>query len=408
VKSEKYPGLRNRFINELRTLLGDKELHLSSEIFKSLSEGGVFNTEELIHIESNIGNLMTYAKSNGVVVSPGTRRGYKLADNEDQEIGSETEPMQQEELPPQRKRKKQWESLLHLPATLVLSSTFRCLACSQRKKQKNNIQLSNPDMVLVRDRYSAMLGDWSPSHPESSGVLDNLKNFTTEPRMVISSVELKWDISTREEFLTAIAEAISNSSWANEPWLIFMQDPNRGLDNHPMRDMALLAVARRVDLGIGELVLHDDVLEIKIHNPPSSRRDMPLSLNNDFDIKALLMAYEAITSFNEEGGAYCEDRETDIEKMAVLLLKAIKNLSLQDGFTTLEQFLDSLGRLKEAGDKILPSILELSRNHLLEAVGLDDSEYASIKSQLEKEMLEHIYAAEREELWAKLEALEFI
>ena len=363
--------------------------------------------EETAYMQNNGANLMTFAKAEGRLISMGKKQGYRLpGPSEVQPVSSVSSHMHEADEDDDSEPNtaatasvRQWEGFLHFAATLVLSKAIKGLVVSLPKAQGEQASFSNPDMVVVRDRYSHL-------EEELESHLDAIRQFGAEARYVLSSVELKYGIKNRKNFILAVSETTANSSWANESWLVFMQQPSvdrSGMDKFP--DENMLEIARRSEVGVLEIIVATDgsYLDYMTHVYAKTRPVLTVTTSNELDTKYLQIAKDALESFRQKEK---DATPRPVQRAVALLRQANKNLEKQAGFGSDEALSTSLVALRTANPLDYTKIAEALPETLMDAAG--DLEWSGQETAIANALDEcRMSAGERRQLHDRLRMIGF-
>lgn len=334
-----FPGLQEKFENVLKGILNDEKIYQTNDIIKKLKEKKeVLTDAEIEDLTNNWANYISRAKRHEVIISHGTKQGYQLnkeimqseeskEQTSNESISSPASPVDvQNEL----KIRENWESLMHLPTTILLSYEFSARLYSL-KQRTSKMKWANPDMLMIRNSQGYTSEDNQISHE----ILDLVD---TTPKYILSSIELKYGMGrSRTNVLSALSETAINGNWANENWLVYMDNPE---DPSVFEDDSMEYAQTN---GIG--IIKIEVLNGKSKDAPElsmivispAKIRHQLLLNSDFtkDGKksGLVSAIEAIVSEYNEKGSYL-DYQYNYAKLAELLIQAFDNLLIQPGFSS--------------------------------------------------------------------------
>ncbi len=388
------------FTPESPTLSGPEILQRAIATIKPLPD-------QLAYMQNNGANLMTFAKAEGKLISLGRKKGYRLpTPSEALAISAEsvrpTATDEQEESESKADVARQWEGFLHFPATLVLSKKFKGVVVSLPKAQGEQAYYSNPDMVVVSDRYAHLEGDLDEH-------LEVIRQFGAEARYVLTSVELKYNIKNRKNFILAVAETTANSSWANASWLVFMQQPSVDRDiGDKFPDENSLEIARRSQIGVLEIIVaaDGDYLDYIPHVYPTTRPALTIETSKIFDTKYLEIAKDALDIFKQSEK---DTVRSPVQRVAALLKQATKNLEKQTGFRTTEAMETVIDSLRLANQADCDMIVKSLPDTLMDVAGAlqlegDAEVMATIEDALDKCRMG---GSERRELRDKLRKIGF-
>lgn len=382
-KALKFPELQSKFERAVATILVERSPLSGAELLKASdqrAEAFSLTAPELADLVVNSANYFTRAKQNGVLISNGKSRGYALAPNavaavasrrddssaEDGEASesrvdlSDLLPLPAGGSPVEGVRNQQWESLLHLPASLVLARRFGARVLSLAKITDRGAKWGNPDILMVR---SSPLETLEPFLREREIDVSKFRLVDETPQAILSSIELKFGLAgNRSLWFQAVAETAANSLWANEAWLVFME-----LESVPgSLDRELLALARSAEIGILELVLrHDDgvYFDVVEHRAAVIRPRLRVAdMDPEQRIGLLGSAHRLLADFVEAGTFL--DADGNANKARVLLMQALCNLRSQTGFggRPLSEALAPMGR----NQSFLGALAVASLDHVAE------------------------------------------
>ncbi len=341
-RNYKYPGLQEKFENVLTKVLAGRESVSVREVKTMVASAGVefgIDPEQLADIGLNFSNYATRAKDAGVLISGGPWAGYRLARASvasDHPAAPDTIRVPRQALfgvqaasLEQPKTRQHWESFLHLPLTIALSSRFSSTVLSL-PTATDAVRWGNPDMLMVR---ANTLVQAEEDDSELDAELFQLVDAT--PQCVLSSIEVKGGLERdRAQMFTSISEAAANSRWANEAWLVFMdwEPSEQGLDDD------VVSLARSVEVGLLEMRYEQKAgtLRTIVHHAAPIRTslrvdDLKLSTR---ERSGLLRHAQKLLAGWQEGVEYFLAREGDELKALQLARQSVQNLRRQKGFTS--------------------------------------------------------------------------
>lgn len=382
-KSLKFPDLQSKFERALVATLGGSPMSGSQLLAEVERQADNFEmtSAELADLVANSANYFTRAKQNGVLVSHGRHRGYSLASGPEDATapragdaapstarsavfsGERGEGGPSLEADPQMGRNQQWESFLHLPASLVLARRFGARVLSLPKVADRGAKWGNPDMLMVR---SSPLDTLGPFLRTKDIEVSEFRLVDDSPRAILASIELKFGLGrNRSAWFQAVAETAANSLWANEAWLVFAEPEGA---SEPL-DSELLALARSAEIGILELALRDDdrsAFEPVEHRTAVTRPRLRVA---DMDpgqrIGLLTAAHGLLTDFQSEGTFL--DEEGNANKARELLQQGLSNLGQQTGFVD-RRLSEALEPMRRARPDVLRRLVEASLEQVTELV----------------------------------------
>lgn len=192
----KFPGLQQRYEAALKEILSDGSALKAREIVDAVrSNAAVFSiTEpECDDLGANFANYTARAKTAGVLISDGPWAGYRLvptAGAVSKASGlapiAALEPSGAPAGETDTERKYQfWESFLHLPVTIALSSQFGARVVSLQNAA-DLVRWGNPDMLMLRASALERLSDFDPElRVDLFGMVD------ATPECILASIEVK-------------------------------------------------------------------------------------------------------------------------------------------------------------------------------------------------------------------------
>lgn len=359
-RRKKYPELQTKFERFLASLRIGK-VYSTNELLNELKNNkSDFNIsdEEYSDLENNSANYIYRAKKDALLISLGTRKGYKVSLN-NTEI-SETDELESiddlQEKPSDQDRKtgnQNWESLLHFITTLLLSKEFNALIKSL-PPSTNRLKWANPDCIMIRDY-------WSDGESKYDFKRDLLNKVDSSPDYILSSIELKFNIgNTRSNILNALAETAINGGWANENWLVFMNGDT--IEDETKFDNDSLDFAKRNGIGIIEIVFDEaDGGGIRLDTHLTAKKHHTVRFNSDFaqsgNKGTLLKEIEEIIETYTDNGSYL-DEDGNYIKLGELLFQAYENVEKQPGFTGKLNFKEGVSNLDKNNPKLLRTLLK--------------------------------------------------
>jgi hypothetical protein len=415
-KPLKHPDLQKKFeallCAELRTTS-----HMPSadilETAKEKREQFNLRPDELEDLMVNSSNYFARAKQNGVLVSHGKRRGYSLAagvaNSNDTPLVALNDPtrpvtvappaceVENDVQAPERAVNLQWESFLHLPASLALAQRFGARVLSLPKASDRAVKWGNPDMLMIRPSAIESL-DYFLRQRDID--ISRFRAVDDSAKAILSSIELKFDLRrNRSKWFQAVAETAANSLWANEAWLVFV-DAERSTE--PL-DRELLALARSAEIGILELALRSDdgdYIEVIEHRPATVRARLRVGdLDAEQRCGLLSGAHQLLVDYERDGSFL--DAEGDVHVARVLLQQALQNLQEQTGFSR-RSLADALAPLREANGDFVGRVARASIDLVQELIPrAEDTAWPELQRAIRKT----VFADEAELLQHDLEAL---
>jgi hypothetical protein len=386
----KYPGLQQRYEQALSKLLADGQTLKAREILDGVrqkaSDFGI-SPGECDDLDANFANYTARAKDASVVVARGPWGGYKLssvagaegdavaASPTATELSSADDSAQ-----PSRKPSQYWESFLHLPLTVALSSHF-----SGRVKSLSNscnpTKWGNPDMLMLRPSALTQMRD---RNPELDPTLFRLVDVT--PECILASIEVKACRGRNRAFLfSSISETAANSRWANEAWLVFV-------DRNPTEqeiDEDVVSLARSVEVGLLEIRVEskddpeskdgpEDTLRTVLHLRPVLHHAAPtrptLRVGELGSARAdiLLAAQDLLRAWQQNDVLTFLDVERAERKGRVLIQQALDNLCTQRRFIEPARLADLIGSwaCSDEDRKYVRDLLEATVVSVADAAGV--------------------------------------
>jgi len=391
----KYPELQAKFESALRTILAGSEKMSSPMVLAKIEEAAGslgIGEAELADLKTSSRNYFGRAKTNEVVVAVGRgpKSGYALVGDADTagmpakaspdtqtQMGARPsagaqrggEQRDDGDVPPAvegKAKPKNWESLIHFPATIALANRCDAEGTSLPPKQLN-VLWGNPDMLAVRD------GDLESVLREmETGIVDMLGQVHSAPQLVLTSVELKYDCAARRAvFFPALAETAANSSWANEALLLYFEPARGGEVQAP--DEEAIVLARQLGVRTARLFIRvsgdgEPSLYWEDLTKPEIRPNLSL-VDRHADARALLSAAaDSIRRF--DGDSSYTRQEGNTNMAARLLVSAAMNLRCQTGF---RDPATGFRLLEQTDAAAVAEICRASINMLAEAFELKDA-----------------------------------
>ena len=370
-----YPALRQKFERLLREYLQVDEPMLSPKILTLANDNAGnlnMNESELAFLSNNLHNQLRKAEREGIIVSAGKKRGYRLSKDIDEifpkdETQSDKKKKNKPSKAKSQKTEEPWESLLHLPISIALAKELDCLVCSLPTTTGKTLW-GNPDILFIRSTPSRNLFE----HDKDLD-LEIFKRVDDTPELILASAEIKYLSARRSDFFQAIAECAANSRWANETWLIFARDENKG---EPVEE-DILSLARSSEVGLFEIFVDpEDVDEpellIKVHHEAPTRTSLRLkgmAQHQQTSKKLLEIAQRLIRDWDDAPDSVQEGFQTEkffdlaeesTGKAVILMHQALANLKLQRGFSSASDFSTSLENLRKNDEKLINKWIEAS------------------------------------------------
>jgi hypothetical protein len=382
-----FPGLQEKFETVLQNILEEGKIYQTGDILKKISENkNDLTPEEIDDLSNNWANYINRAKQNEVMISRGTRQGYQINSRDiviDENGEIQIEKKQKEGIESAEKKNENWESFMHLPATIILSYEFSSRILSLKQKT-TKMKWANPDMIMIRDSQGYSSEETRINH-------DILSLIDITPKYIVSSIELKYGLGqSRANVLAALSETAINGNWANENWLVCMDD----MENVTIFDDDAMDFARINGIGIIKLMLsdmkekEDQSLSWNILIPAKTKYQLKLNANFTKDGKKSSLSHEIENLVKEfdETGSYLE-YPGNFAKLAELIIQAFENLLKQPGFisnnsTEIMPLFLKLGTNKEYRENIYQSIFNLLPK-VIEMEPVGNIEFA-IKADLDK------------------------
>lgn len=329
-----FPGLVDKFHRALAETMRSGDTISSTDILgqieKAKEQFGI-SDQEYEHLEANRGYYFRRAKEEGVIEGRGRGRsgGYGLVAAAHADDSDETGPEGSVELGPPIvvqgvNGNTPWESFLHVAASLMLAWEFQAEVRSLPAKGVN-VKWANPDLLMVRasglERRRREIG------ARYSAILEKLRKVDSTPSLILSSIELKFDIANdRSKMFRAIAEAAANGRWANETWLVFMNREPQGTI-----DRTALELAQSTGVGIMEIEVVEGLLACQRHREPELRPLVLADHHLTFNADSLLnVAGDMIERFS--GNESWLDQVDDVTGLVELIRTLGDNLACQTGF----------------------------------------------------------------------------
>jgi hypothetical protein len=352
-RTPKYPGLQQRYQQALVEILAGGKTLKAREIVEAIKaelERFKISSEEAEDLDRNFANYTARAKDAEILVSSGPWGGYRLAPagpGGTAETGPGAGPKTAEpvavavhEAPgPQAQQRRYWESLLHFPLTIALSSQFSARVTSL-PTATDSVRWGNPDMLMLRPSPLARVQEYDPGlEPKTFSVVD------VSPECILASIEVKGGLDRdRAALFTAIAEAAANSRWANEAWLVFVDwtPTNQGLDED------VVSLARSVEVGLLEVRVRDDTpaLQVTVHYAPPTRATLRVGELTRDRVGVLRAAQEILRTWESPTPTFL-DVDFAAQKARLLAQQALGNLRGQVGFTNGKSLRELLQPLRD-------------------------------------------------------------
>jgi hypothetical protein len=220
--------------------------------------------------------------------------------------------------------RQHWESLLHLPLTVALSTHFSSRVVSL-ENATDNVRWGNPDMLMLRPSPLSRVQEFDPSlDPAAFRVVD------VSPECILASIEVKGGLDRdRAKLFTAIAEAAANSRWANEAWLVFVDwDPTeQGIDED------VVSLARSVEVGLLEVRPTEKMRSLRtiVHHAAPTRATLRIGELTRERVGVLQEAQALLKLWSQDETTFLDVDRAE-QKARVLLQQAFGNLRRQKGF----------------------------------------------------------------------------
>lgn len=377
-RAPKHPGLQQKFERVLlEVLAGGKSLKARELVDGATSLKGRYGItdDEAEDLDQNFANYAARAKDAGVIVSGGPWGGYQLSTPAVTGAAGTAAPAAAaaltattptstaaEALPAPRQH---WESFLHLPLTVALSTHFSSRVVSL-ENATDNVRWGNPDMLMLRPSPLSRVKEFDPSlDPAAFRVVD------VSPECILASIEVKGGLNRdRAKLFTAVAEGAANSRWANEAWLVFVdRDPiEQGLDED------VVSLARSVEVGLLEVRLTEKMRSLRtiVHHAGPTRATLRIGELTRERVGVLQEAQALLKLWSQEETTFLDVDRAE-QKARLLLQQAFENLRRQKGFiasgslTELLQPLRVLGKDHEYVDAMLKAAMRTGAN----AAGVD-------------------------------------
>ncbi len=376
-RKNKYPDLQEKFEKGLTNNMKAGVAYSGRQLLDFIINNKVslkIVDEEIDDLKKNFANYIYRAvKERGIVQSLGNRKGYLISN----EVLSTSEEVSATEIDAKR---RSWESFLHFIATFILSKEFNAKITSLPQKT-TKLKWANPDMIMVRDNWFNTNSNFkSDLNSGKHDFAELISKFDSSPKNILSSIELKFNLGeNRNIILNALTETAINGGWANENWLIYMNDFN---SQRTEFDADAIDFARKNNIGIIELSLSDDS-RLSLRKILKTENRNYLSFINTDGKKTLLLdkITKVIEDFDEKGsfrdangGYYIQTSE--------LIFQAFENLKVQSGFSK-----DPLKKLNEyllQDKKIKKSILELLQDEGVDELKSDKDFLKKLTDEISK------------------------
>jgi len=349
----KHPGLQQKFESALLELLaGGKSLRARElvEGAKSLTAKYEITVDEAEDLDQNFANYAARAKDAGVIISGGPWGGYQLSTPAAASAPSATAPTPAATPPettpsgsrtptePAPAPRRHWESFLHLPLTVALSTHFSSRVLSL-ENATDSVRWGNPDMLMLRPSPLSRIQEYDASlDPTAFRVVD------VSPECILASIEIKGGLDRdRAKLFTAVAEAAANSRWANEAWLVFVdrEPTDLGLDED------VVSLARSVEVGLLEVRPTEQLRSLRtiVHHAAPTRATLRISELKRERVGVLQAAQTLLNLWSQPEATFLDVDRAE-QKARLLLQQALENQRRQKGFTATSSLTDLLQPLR--------------------------------------------------------------
>lgn len=376
-RGPKHPGLQQKFERVLLELLAGGKPLKAKELVQgaaSLAPKYGITTAEVEDLGQNFANYAARAKDAGVIVSGGPWGGYQLSNPAAATAPGSIRPAAGgppataptatagEPAPAGRQH---WESFLHLPLTVALSTHFSSRVVSL-ENATDNVRWGNPDMLMLRPSPLSRVQDFDPSlNPTAFRVVD------VSPECILASIEIKGGLDRdRAKLFTAVAEAAANSRWANEAWLVFVdwEPTEQGLDED------VVSLARSVEVGLLEVRPTEYVHTLRtiVHHAAPTRATLRIGELTRERVGVLHAAQKLLELWSQDETTFL-DVDSAEQKARLLLQQAFENLRRQKGFTASRSLTDLLQPLRasEVDREYVDALLKAALRTGAIAAGID-------------------------------------
>lgn len=385
-RAPKHPGLQQKFeLVLLEVLAGGKSLKARELVEGATSLRAKYGiTEaEAEDLGQNFANYAARAKDAGVIVSGGPWGGYQLSTPAATGASSTAAPpasVAPTMIAPVAAGagaapapRQHWESFLHLPLTVALSTHFSSRVVSL-ENATDNVRWGNPDMLMLRPSPLSRVQEFDPSlDPAAFRVVD------VSPECILASIEVKGGLDRdRAKLFTAVAEAAANSRWANEAWLVFVDwDPSeQGLDED------VVSLARSVEVGLLEVRPTEKMRSLRtiVHHAAPTRATLRIGEMTRERVGVLQEAQALLKLWSQDETTFLDVDRAE-QKARLLLQQALGNLRRQKGFVasvSLDQLLQPL-RGSDIDREYVDALLKAAMRTGAVAAGIDvEGDLASI------------------------------
>ncbi len=276
----------------------------------------------------------------GRLVSNGRRRGYSLPQNDlaadKPENVTGQIPGQETAVNDGRFGPNSKEAIFHFGFSLLVPTLFETAAVFSFPPSAAGLsERMNPDGFFLR--FSESYLAFSDEHEEWNDLVGAVDG---SPKLVLGVFELKAMSASQFRRATQIdllVQTFSNSSWANEAWLIVLITDDGEMSWHP--DAQYCAE----QLGIGVLIVDIE----KIENLPGFRVLQHRSAKRSNKVNFLSEIAEAHKARVFAGINLFLDQDSDLAEPLGALRLALANLSYQRGFRREEGNLDGAQDLNQ-------------------------------------------------------------
>lgn len=380
-RAPKHPRLQQKFESALLELLaGGKSLKARELIdgAKSLTAKYEITTDEAEDLDRNFANYAARAKDAGVIVSGGPWGGYQLSTPAAASAPSATAPAAEATpakttpsdpgMPAEPARRRHWESFLHLPLTVALSTHFSSRVLSL-ENATDNVRWGNPDMLMLRPSPLSRIQEFDSSlDPTAFRVVD------VSPECILASIEVKGGLDRdRAKLFTAVAEAAANSRWANEAWLVFVdrESTEQGLDED------VVSLARSVEVGLLEVRPTEKLRSLRtiVHHAAPIRATLRVGELTRERVGVLQAAQTLLKLWSQPESTFLDVDRAE-QKARLLLQQALENQRRQKGFTATSSLTDLLKPLRasDSDREYVDAMLKAAMRTGSVAAGIDTEE----------------------------------
>lgn len=365
-----------------------------------------FAHEEKNYIINNITNYLTLAMNQGIISGLGRKKGYELRNEIDPQSGliqtfAEHKPPSEPSKPKTATKTENAprEAFCHFPASFILSKYFNGRAVSLKKTEAQGGFHSNPDICIIKNKF-----DGIPEH-----ILSPIRSkFYSESQYEIISIELKYNWeksdqkSSNRDQISKLSEAVSNSSWAHEAWLVNFSNFSRPDDEIYESSIKF---SKRCNLGLLNIKLSkengDAFFSVEILNRPDTREYLDIASDERHIINNVLT--KLADEINNNGGDYYanmnswkqKEIENDNARLALAWIDAEKNLSSQ--FSERKEIGSIIDTIKHEDNDLAQNICRAIVTSACEIISIDTP--TSIQFDPLSKEINHLIVGSQTEYW---------